>query len=194
MTLGVSGGAAVARPDADSVLGEALSVAHVGPDERLDVGHHLLEVIAVVVDPLVQKIADAEVTDNRMLTAPREIGLPQALHEGDALVAEPRELVQQRRGVAVAVASGPRHRDLVPGLEPGLVVVEDLTDPPGEAASLGLDQVTQRLKEAPFTRPRVPAHDGFGKLSQLGADGHARRAEQGGHLARHQRIKGFSHQ
>src|SRR2546428_3377754 len=131
-----------ALPRADSLVGEALGVAHAGPNERLDVGHHLLEVIAVVVDPLVQKVADAKVTDGRMLTTPREISLPQALHEGEALVAEPRELVEQRRGVAGAVASGPRHLDLVPGLKPGLLLVEDLADSPDEAASLGLDHVT----------------------------------------------------
>src|SRR5207248_1806767 len=37
-------------------LGEALGVAHVGPDVRLDVGPDLLDVVAVVVDPLVEQV------------------------------------------------------------------------------------------------------------------------------------------
>jgi hypothetical protein len=45
---------------------ETLCVAHVRPDESLHGGQHLLDVIAVVVNPLVQQVNDAQLADRRV--------------------------------------------------------------------------------------------------------------------------------
>ncbi len=46
---------------------ETLRVAHVRPDESLHGGQHLLDVIAVVVNPLVQQLNDAQLADRRVI-------------------------------------------------------------------------------------------------------------------------------
>src|SRR5262249_11214772 len=92
-----------------SGLGEALGVAHVGPDERLDVGQDLPEMVPVVVHPLVEEIADPQVPDARMLAAPAEVARLEAPDQAHAGLAEGRELAEEPIQLARAVAAGPRH-------------------------------------------------------------------------------------
>ncbi len=46
---------------------ETLRVAHVWPDESLHGGQYLLDVIAVVVNPLMQQFNDAQLADRRVI-------------------------------------------------------------------------------------------------------------------------------
>ena len=76
--------------------GEAAGVAHVGPRERLDVGEQLTEMIPVMVDPLVEQVADGQKPDLRVVAPALEVGGAEAGDQGDAVPAEPGELVNER--------------------------------------------------------------------------------------------------
>ena len=75
------------------------------PCEGLDVRQHLTEVIPVVVNPFVEQVSHAQEADLRMAPAAPEVGGAETGDEGDALETKPGELVDERRGVALAVRS-----------------------------------------------------------------------------------------
>src|SRR5207237_4311723 len=93
-----------------SLARELLAVAHGRPHVRLHVGQGLADVVAVVVDPLLEQIPDPQEADLGVLAAAIEIGLAQAAHERRALPPQPRQLVEERRDRPLAVA--PRAGDL----------------------------------------------------------------------------------
>src|SRR5437763_888376 len=117
-----------------SARGEALAVAHVRPDVGLDVGQDLAEVVAVVMDPFVEEIADRQIADLRMVAAARQIRLAQALDETDAVVAKRGQLGEERAAVRVTVSAGARDLVLVPALELRVATREDDPDAATEAA------------------------------------------------------------
>src|SRR5258708_30755722 len=63
------------------IVREAAGAAHGGPDKGLDVGLQLAEVAAVVVNPFVQHLVDAERPDLRGLAPLLEVDVAQAPHQ-----------------------------------------------------------------------------------------------------------------
>ena len=101
-----------------------------GTRERLDVGEQLTEMIPVMVDPLVEQVADGQKPDLRVVAPALEVGGAETGDQGDAVPQEPGELVNERRGVASTVPPNPRDLVLIPRLERGSVVArEDDADP-----------------------------------------------------------------
>src|SRR5579884_1116092 len=72
---------------------ELLRVAHVWPDVGLDVREHLLDVVAIVVQPLVKKLVHAQVADCWVVAAPLELRWGQLSDKSDAGSAERGELL-----------------------------------------------------------------------------------------------------
>src|SRR5216117_4196067 len=117
---------------------ELLRVTHVGPRARLDAGHHLRDVVAVVVHPLVQDVVHGECAHLGVLAALGEVGLVEALDELETHLAEPDELAKQDGGIALPVPPIARHLLLVPLLERAAVLRDDEADPAGKTPLLGL--------------------------------------------------------
>jgi len=57
----------------------------VRPGGRLDVREELAQVVAVVMDPLVDEVADPQVADLRVEASPREVVDLEPGNEGDAV-------------------------------------------------------------------------------------------------------------
>src|SRR5262245_39562630 len=76
------------------LAGKLLTVPHVGPGIGLDVGEDLLEMVPIVVNPLVEEIAHAQVADRGMLAAAPEIAGAEPADEGHAVLAQRREFVE----------------------------------------------------------------------------------------------------
>jgi hypothetical protein len=110
----------------------------VRPGGRLDVGQQLAQVVAIVMNPLVQEVAHSQVADLRMEASTREIADLELGNEGDAISAERLELGDERRPRTLAVASGPGDFALIPAFEARLAAREDQADAAGEAAPLSM--------------------------------------------------------
>src|SRR5688572_10001373 len=77
------------RPAMGSGLREALGVPHVGPRVGFDVRLQLAEVVAVVVDPLLEQLPDGQPPDLGVNSAPGQILGPEGSHQGHAGFPEP---------------------------------------------------------------------------------------------------------
>src|SRR5439155_791940 len=104
-TPACSGGRASSRPAyrippatarAESGRRELLGGAHRGPYERLHVGKRLARVVAVVMHPLLEDVADREEAHLGMLAAPRQVAVAQPAHERGAVAAQRRQRLEQR--------------------------------------------------------------------------------------------------
>src|SRR2546428_3805892 len=147
---------------------EALRVPHVRPHALLREREELLGVVAVVVHPLVEEIAHGQAPGLRVLDALPEIAGPQRAHELERAVAYAHELHPEALRDARAIVALLRDRGLVPRGRP-LLTLEDLADPAGEAALLGLHHATNHLLRAP--RPRIEVPGGVvAQRAQLGLD------------------------
>src|SRR5665811_1258682 len=69
-------------------FGEATGVAHPGPDQPLRQRRQLRQVVPVVVDPLVEDVADRHVTDLRMPARTGQRGGPERTDQDQRLVAK----------------------------------------------------------------------------------------------------------
>src|SRR5262249_6484742 len=122
------------------------------PSAGLHVGHHLLDVVPIVVHPLVQDIVHADGAHGGVLAALGKVGLAQALHELKAHLPKTDELTEQQAGGALLVSPLPPHLLGTPPVEYAAVLGNDETDPPGKTALLGLDQMSEHLQDAPLIR------------------------------------------
>ena len=132
---------------------ERAGVAHLVPDPRLRHRQHLADVVTVVMDPLAEKLVDAELADLRVDPAATEIRRLERPNEVDAGGSERRDLVRQlcRRPCLVV----PRGRDgwRIPRLEErwrerpvGSDAAEDGADTVRESASFRLDSGARRTR------------------------------------------------
>ena len=129
--------------------------------------------VAVVVDPFLEKILHAEPADLGMLAAPGEITGLEPAHEGHALRAHALELRHELGGGLHVVASPSGHLVLVPALELGIFGGKQVLDPPREAAPLRLDQVPDHLVDRPLGLAGMKRRHRLGQRFHLGAnDGH----------------------
>src|SRR5437868_13008699 len=135
---------------------ELLRVPHVRPDAFLSDRQQLLGVIAVMRDPLMEEIADPELTRHRMRDAFCEIPGLERPHEGDAVIADAHELHPQALAHPLAVLPRTGYLGLVPCARL-LLAGENFTDSAGESAFLRLDEVIDDLDGAPLLGVEVPA-------------------------------------
>src|SRR4030088_2842664 len=90
---------------------EALGRTHLLPGVALDVGQHLLEVVAIVMHPLAHDLADREVADLRMIPPARHIVRLERRYEYNARRSLVTELAEQSVGVGRTVVASAGNRD-----------------------------------------------------------------------------------
>src|SRR5207245_11217301 len=147
---------------------EALRVPVVRPRALLRDREELLGVVAVVVHPLVEQIAYGQAPGLRVIDALPEVAGPQRAHELERAVSHAHELHPEALLDARAIVALLRDRGLVPRGRP-LLAGEDLANPAGKAALLGLHHVTDHLIGAPLPRIEVPGGV-VAERAQLGLD------------------------
>jgi hypothetical protein len=143
--------------------------------------------------PFLQQIADAQRADLRMVAGAIEIGRAQRAHQCRAVAPHRGELVEQRADRPLAVGACSRHLVLVPRRERRTLRALDDANPPGKAATLGLDEMADDLLGAPLTRRRVPRDDALGQRTELRAQRRHRRLQTGGDVHRRQGFGGRGH-
>ena len=141
-------------------------------------------------DPLLKQVAHAEGADLGVSTAAPEIGAGQAGDQRGAVAPQRGQLVEQRGQRPRAVAAGARDLVLIPRLQRRIALGEQDPDAAGESPSLGLDQVTDDLLDAPLARRWMPGRQPLRQRAQLGGERGHRRAQQRGDLGRRQRDLG----
>lgn len=170
------------------VSGESLGVPHVGPGVRLDVGQDLAQVIPVVMDPLVQQIAHSEATHLGMFTSSSEVSVAEVPDQLDARAAERAKLPEEVAGALLAVTALASDQRLIPCHERRLDVLKDAPNASGEAALLGLDEMTEDLLDAPLAGRRMPVGNRGRPGFEFEPQHLGHRPEQRNDLTRRQRL------
>jgi hypothetical protein len=166
---------------------EALGVAHVGPHELLHVGLHLPEVVAVMVLPLVEKVAHGKETHDLVVTGQVKLLVRQCMHHCYAVPPLLGELTQQRHKRSSTVIAFARHFHLVPRLQAAARLLEDLADAAVETAPLALQDMAQAFFGAPLAGRGMKRRGRFRQRFQLGLDRLAGCIDQASRLGRRKR-------
>src|SRR6266540_813817 len=161
-------------------LAEAARIPHPRPDVGLHVAQDLFDVVAVVMEPLVQQVANRQLADVRMLARALKLGRRQACDEPNAVLAHGFELAQDVEAGSLVVVTLPSHAGLVPGLESGLVLLEDRSDATVESASLRLHDVAEHFVDAPLVLGGPRAAKLVAEALDLSPDRDRLRAQKGG--------------
>src|SRR6202171_1450245 len=112
--------------------------------------------VAVVVDPLVQKVPNRQTSDLGMTAGTHQDLGSQRSDQLEAVAPQRLELTKQLVRPAFAVAPRFFHGRLIPALELGIVGAEDDPDPARERALLSLDDVPDAFVHAPLAVGGMP--------------------------------------
>ena len=88
---------------------EALGVAHCRPHVRLDVGERLANVVAIMMDPFLEQVPDAEGANPIMGAAARQLTRLQVADQRDRSLPQLDELAQDIGAWPLAVLAIARH-------------------------------------------------------------------------------------